>query len=97
MERTMRKSQPSRRQVLVAGAATGTMIAAPVVLRAQTSTLRITTWGGKWGDIMKGKVLPAFEKEFQVRGAGRPGLPVPAEVAGEPQDRPHLRRTACQL
>src|SRR6185437_11113493 len=32
---------------------------------AQTRTLKITTWGGKWGDIMKATVLPAFEKEFK--------------------------------
>ncbi len=40
-------------------------LGAPSILHAQTKTLKITTWGGKWGEIMKATVLPAFEKEFK--------------------------------
>ena len=56
----------SRRAVLRTGAgiAAAATVGAPAILHAQTKTLKITTWGGKWGEIMKGKVLPAFEKEF---------------------------------
>jgi putative spermidine/putrescine transport system substrate-binding protein len=39
----------------------------PHVARAQAPTLKITTWGGKWGEVMKGEVLPAFEKEFKCK------------------------------
>ena len=57
----------SRRAALRAGAglAAAVTAGAPAILHAQTRTLKITTWGGKWGDIMKATVLPAFEKEFK--------------------------------
>jgi putative spermidine/putrescine transport system substrate-binding protein len=57
----------SRRSILRTGAglAVATTIGAPSILHAQTRTLKITTWGGKWGDVMKATVLPAFEKEFK--------------------------------
>ena len=56
----------SRRSMLRTGAlATVATVGAPAILHAQTKTLKITTWGGKWGDIMKATVLPAFEKEFK--------------------------------
>jgi putative spermidine/putrescine transport system substrate-binding protein len=57
----------SRRKALRAGAGLAALSAlgAPSILHAQTKTLKITTWGGKWGDIMKATVLPAFEKEFK--------------------------------
>ena len=54
-----------RRRLLKTGAAiAAATIAAPAILRAETKTLKITTWGGKWGTVMKGEVLPAFEKEY---------------------------------
>ena len=55
----------SRRTVLGTGAVAAATLAAPWILHAQTKTLKITTWGGKWGEIMKATVLPAFEKEFK--------------------------------
>src|SRR6187401_2447254 len=57
----------SRRKALRAGAGLAGLatLGAPAILHAQTKTLKITTWGGKWGDIMKATVLPAFEKEFK--------------------------------
>ena len=39
----------------------------PHVARAQAATLKITTWGGKWGEVMKGEVIPAFEREFKCK------------------------------
>src|SRR5882757_10989129 len=57
----------STRAMLRSGAslAAAATVGAPAILHAQTKTLKITTWGGKWGDIMKATVLPAFEKEFK--------------------------------
>ena len=52
-----------RRQLMVTGAAAAATLAAPAIACAQTRTLKITTWGGKWGDAMKGEILPAFEVE----------------------------------
>ena len=52
----------SRRTLLQSGGAALALsaIAAPRIARAETATLKITTWGGKWGEVMKGEVLPAF-------------------------------------
>jgi len=57
----------TRRKALQASAGLAGLsaVGAPAILHAQTKTLKITTWGGKWGDVMKGTVLPAFEKEFK--------------------------------
>jgi putative spermidine/putrescine transport system substrate-binding protein len=84
----MRNSLPSRRQVLAAGAATGALIAAPAVLRAQAATLKITTWGGKWGDIMKGRVLPAFEKEFKCSVLADQAFPFLPKLQASPTSDP---------
>src|SRR6266513_2880496 len=87
-ERAMRKSLPNRRQVLLAGAATGAIIAAPALLRAQTATLKITTWGGKWGDLMKGKVLPVFEKEFKCMVQADQAFPFLPKLQASPKTDP---------
>ena len=84
----MRTSQPTRRQVLRAGAASAAMLAAPAVLHAQTSTLKITTWGGKWGEIMKGKVLPAFEKEFKCAVEADQAFPYLPKLQASPRTDP---------
>ena len=61
-------SHLNRRRFLAAGAAAGVAaIASPYVASAQEATLRITGWGGKWGDIMKSEVGPAFEQEFKCK------------------------------
>ncbi len=51
----------SRRAALKTAAASAVAtLAAPAILHAQVKTLKITTWGGKWGEIMKASVLPAL-------------------------------------
>ena len=61
-------SHLNRRRFLAAGATLGVgAIAAPYVASAQETTLRITGWGGKWGEIMSAEVGPAFEKEFKCK------------------------------
>ena len=58
----------NRRQFLTTAAAIGTgMIAAPHIARADAATLRITGWGGKWGQTMSTELIPAFEKEFKCK------------------------------
>jgi len=84
----MRKSQTTRRQVLLAAAVTGAAVAAPAVLRAQSSVLKITTWGGKWGEIMKGKVLPAFEKEFKCTVEPDQAFPYLPKLQASPKTEP---------
>src|SRR6516164_10952836 len=84
----MRKSQTTRRRLLLAGAATAAAVAAPAVLRAQSSVLKITTWGGKWGEIMKGKVLPAFEKEFKCTVEADQAFPYLPKLQASPKTDP---------
>jgi putative spermidine/putrescine transport system substrate-binding protein len=58
----------NRRQFLATGAAAGIgVIAAPHIARADAATLRITGWGGKWGQTMSNELVPAFEKEFKCK------------------------------
>jgi putative spermidine/putrescine transport system substrate-binding protein len=58
----------SRRRFLAAGASFGLgALAAPSIARAEDPVLNVTGWGGKWGDIMRSDVGPAFEKEFKCK------------------------------
>ena len=71
------RSGISRRAILRTGAGltAAAAVGAPAILHAQTRTLKITTWGGKWGDAMKAAVLPAFEKEFKCTVSADQALP----------------------
>lgn len=67
----MTKKQ-TRRDVLKTGTAGllalgSGMVSAPAVLRAQTRTLTISTWGGDTEDAIKTFVMPEFEKEHDVK------------------------------
>src|SRR5689334_10650987 len=63
-----RSSPLNRRRFLAAGATLSVgAFAAPYVARAGDAVLRVTGWGGKWGDVMSSEVGPAFEKEFKCR------------------------------
>src|SRR5438093_3986544 len=78
----------SRRTVLGTGALAAATLAAPSILHAQTSTLKITTWGGKWGEIMKATVLPAFEKEFKCSVSVDQAFPYPPKLQVSPKNDP---------
>jgi putative spermidine/putrescine transport system substrate-binding protein len=80
----------SRRKALRAGAglaAIGTL-GAPAIAHAETATLKITTWGGKWGDIMKATVLPAFEKEFKCTVSADQAFPYGPKLQASPKNDP---------
>lgn len=74
------------RRHLIGGAAAAAL--APAVLRAETATLKITTWGGKWGEVMKGKVLPAFEKEHKCSVLADQALPYLPKLQASPRGDP---------
>ena len=80
----------SRRKALQAGAGLAAISAfgAPSILHAQTKTLKITTWGGKWGDIMKATVLPAFEKEFKCTVSADQAFPYVPKLQASPRNDP---------
>jgi len=86
----MTKNKWSRRSFLKVGAgvAAATAIGAPAILHAQTATLKITTWGGKWGDVMKGEVLPAFEKEFKCTVQADQAFPYLPKLMASPKSDP---------
>jgi len=66
----------NRRQFLATTAAAGIgVIAAPHIARADAATLRITGWGGKWGQTMSSELIPAFEKEFKCKVETDTALP----------------------
>ncbi|MSP77081.1 MAG: extracellular solute-binding protein [Rhodospirillaceae bacterium] len=80
----------TRRKTLrtAAGIAALSTVGAPAILHAQTRTLKITTWGGKWGDIMKGTVLPAFEKEFKCTVSADQAFPFMPKLQASPKNDP---------
>jgi putative spermidine/putrescine transport system substrate-binding protein len=78
----------SRRYLLGAAAAAGAGIAAPAVLRAQSSALKVTAWGGKWGEVMKGEVLPAFEREHNCTVEVDSAFPYLPKLQASPRNRP---------
>lgn len=80
----------TRRKALHAGAglAAAATLGAPSILHAQAATLKITTWGGKWGDIMKATVLPAFEKEFKCSVSADQAFPFMPKLQASPKNDP---------
>jgi putative spermidine/putrescine transport system substrate-binding protein len=80
----------SRRTLLRSAGAAATLgaIAAPHVARAEASTLKITTWGGKWGEVMKGEVLPAFEKEHTCKVEADQAFPYLPKLQASPPNAP---------
>lgn len=78
----------TRRGFLARAAATAAVLGAPAVARAQTRTLKITTWGGKWGQMMKGEVLPAFEKEFRCTVLADQAFPYLPKLQASPKSDP---------
>jgi putative spermidine/putrescine transport system substrate-binding protein len=81
--------QLTRRSLLqsaVAGAAAS--LGAPWVARAEAATLRITTWGGKWGEVMKGQVLPAFERKYNCKVEADQAFPYLPKLQASPRNAP---------
>ncbi len=80
----------NRRTFLAAGAALGVgTLAAPHVSRAQeAATLRITGWGGKWGQIMSTDLIPAFEKEYKCKVVTDTALPFLPKLQASPRSAP---------
>ena len=78
----------SRRRLLAGAAAVAGITQAPSILRSETATLKITTWGGKWGDIMKAKVLPAFESEHKCTVLADQAFPYLPKLQASPKSDP---------
>jgi putative spermidine/putrescine transport system substrate-binding protein len=76
----------TRRTLLAASAGT---VAAPALVGAQAAnTLRITGWGGRWGEIMRDDLIPAFEREFRCRIEVDTAFPFVPKLMASPRGRP---------
>src|SRR5246127_4518454 len=84
----MSKKHITRRRFLASASATAAAIAAPAVLRAETATLKTTAWGGKWGEVMKAEVIPAFEKEFKCKVETDSAFPYYPKLQATPRNAP---------
>src|ERR1700756_5073344 len=84
----MSKKHITRRRFMASAGAVGAAVAAPAVLRAQTATLKTTAWGGKWGEVMKGQVIPAFEKEFKCKVETDSAFPYYPKLQATPKNAP---------
>lgn len=70
------------RRILLAGLAT------PMLASAQAPVLRITGWGGKWSEIMRGGVIAAFEAEHRCRVEMDTAFPFIPKLAASPRNAP---------
>lgn len=85
----MAQGSINRRQMMAgSAAATAAVVGAPAIVRAQTPTLKITTWGGKWGDVMKAEILPAFEKEHKCTVSADQAFPFIPKLQSSPKNDP---------
>jgi len=84
----MTMSTIHRRTFLSGVAAAASALAAPHVANAQAATLKITTWGGKWGEIMKADLLPAFEREFKCTVSADQAFPFLPKLQASPKNNP---------
>jgi putative spermidine/putrescine transport system substrate-binding protein len=81
-------SRLTRRALVGGGAAGAATLAAPAILHAQAATLKITTWGGKWGDTMKATVLPMFEAEHKCKVEVDSAFPYMPKLVASPRSNP---------
>lgn len=76
----------NRRTLLAATAGT---VAMPAITGAQqANTLRITGWGGRWGELSRQQVIPAFERQFNCRVEVDTAFPFVPKLLASPRGRP---------
>ena len=80
--------QITRRRFMASATAAAAAVGAPGVLRAQTATLKTTAWGGKWGEVIKAEIIPAFEKEFKCKVETDSAFPYYPKLQATPRNAP---------
>jgi len=76
----------NRRTLLAATAGT---LAVPALTGAQSAnTLRITGWGGRWGEIMRQDIIPGFEKANSCRVEVDTAFPFVPKLMASPRGKP---------
>src|SRR2546421_12698710 len=63
-------------------------LGAPSILRAETGILKTTAWGGKWGEVMKAQVIPAFEREMKCKVEADAAGPFFSQMQAAPPKAP---------
>src|ERR1700757_1236088 len=84
----MSKKNMTRRRFMATVGAAVAAVAAPTVLRAESATLKTTAWGGKWGEVMKAEIIPAFEKEFKCKVETDSAFPYYPKLQATPRNAP---------
>ncbi len=78
-----------KRTVGAAAAAFGVPgIARTQIPRAESTVLKTTAWGGKWGEVMKAQVIPAFEREFKCKVHVDTAAPFFPKLQATPRNAP---------
>jgi len=76
----------NRRTLLATSAAT---LAAPGIVGAQAAnTLRISGWGGRWGELSRQELIPAFERQHNCRVEVDTAFPFVPKLMASPRGRP---------
>ncbi len=56
--------------------------------KTEPTVLRITGWGGKWGEIYEKHVIPQFERAFKVKVEVDTAFPFEPKLMASPRNRP---------
>jgi putative spermidine/putrescine transport system substrate-binding protein len=80
----------SRRRFLQTTAAAGAAgaVGFPHVLRAAEPVLRLTGWGGKWGEMVRAHVYPPFEQEHKCKIETDTAFPFVPKLLASSKSRP---------
>src|SRR5215469_10793347 len=84
----MRRKRMTRRGFIKVAGVAAAAVGAPALLHAQTATLKTTAWGGKWGEVMKAQIIPAFEKEFKCKVETDSAFPYYPKLQATPRNAP---------
>jgi putative spermidine/putrescine transport system substrate-binding protein len=90
MSEQVKKGMTRRTFMKTAGAAAvavGT-IGFPAIVRSAPTELNISGWGGKWSQIMKASVYPAFEKEHNCVIKTDTAFPFAPKLLASPRSKP---------
>src|SRR5947207_15266342 len=80
--------QWTRRRFVTTASAAALTLGAPAVLPAQTATLNRTAWGGKWGEVMKADIIPAFEQQINRKVETDAAFPYCPRLQATPRNAP---------
>ena len=84
----MAKPFLSRRSLIKKLGSAAAALGFPEILHAQTATLKTTMWGGKYGEVVRARVIPAFEREFNCKVEADTAAPFHPKLQATPRSNP---------